>query len=329
VARELRKRGGGAGKTGARTTLIAVAVVVVVGAVAGAAIYRERVAPFRTTVLVVDDTSISMRYFLKRASLSRAEPVAMLETLMREQLIRHASPEPPYSIDVSEQDVGQFLREIARGESATIAESEFTEWYRQQLNESRLSDAEFRDLAKTNLLARRLSEYLSERVATVAEQVHLHVIAVKDAAAVTIVVERLGRGEEFGAVARAMSSDAGSRDRGGDVGWKPRGALAPVLSQAAFDELEIGQASGPLYLDDQSLVVLMVSEKVPAREIDQESLRTIKATVLDDWLTKEQPRHRVEIHGFRNGYDAETDAWVRWQLERMRGRSQAGNDDTG
>lgn len=315
-------------KPGVRTTLIAVAVVVVVGAVAGAAIYRERVAPFRTTILAVDDTSISMRYFLKRASLSRAEPVAMLETLMQEQLIRHAAPEPPYSIDVGEQEVDQLLREVARGESATIAESEFKAWYRQQLNDSRLSDAEFRDLAKTDLLARRLTEYLSERVPTVAEQVHLHVIAVKDAAAAKIVVERLAAGEKFGAVARAMSSDEGSRDRGGDVGWKPRGALASVLAQTAFDELEIGDASGPLYLDDRSLVVVMVSEKVPAREIDQESLRTIRATVLGDWLTTEQPRHRVEIHGFRNGYDAETDAWVRWQLERMRGAAQAGNGDT-
>ena len=328
MARDLSKRGGVAGKPGVRTTLIALAVLAVVGAVAGAAIYRERVAPFRTTVLVVDGRSISMRYFLKRAFLSKAEPLAMLETLMHEQLVRHAAPEPPYGIHVGEQEVDQFLREVARGESATIAESEFKAWYRQQLNDSRLSDAEFRDLARTNLLARRLTEYLSERVPTVAEQVHLHVIAVTDTAAARTAVERLAGGEDFGSVARAMSSDEGSRDRGGDIGWRPRGALASVLAQTAFDELEIGEASGPLYLDDRSLVVVMVSEKVPAREIDQESLRTIRATVLDDWLTEEQPRHSVEIRGFRNGYDAETDAWVRWQLERMRGGSQAGNGDT-
>jgi len=26
----------------------------------------------------------------------------------------------------------------------------------------------------------------------------------------------------------------------------------------------------------------------------------------------------VEFHGFNNGYDTETDAWAKWQLQRMK-----------
>lgn len=314
---------------GRRAALLAAAAVLVVGAAAGAAIYRERVMPFRTTVLVVDESSVSMRYLLRRLAISGSEPLAMLETIMREKLIATAAPRPPYNIRVGEGELDAFLREIARGDGAAISESELKEWHRQQLNDSRLTEAEFRDLATTNLLARRLTAYLAERVPTVAEQVHLHVIAVADAAAATAVAERLERGEEFGQVARAMSADQASREAGGDIGWRPRAALAPVLASAAFDELRIGEPSGPVSLDGQSILFVMVSERAPARVVDEQSLQTIRATVLDDWLTAEQPRHRVEIHGFRNGYDAETDAWVRWQLERMRGRKQAGSGGTG
>ncbi len=127
----------------------------------------------------------------------------MLQTLTSEAIIKQAAPKPPYNIAIHEQDIDQFLKGLARGKSDTITESDFKEWYRQQLNESRLSDPEFRDMASTNLLTLRLTEYLAERV-------------------------------------------------------------------------------------------------------------------LDEWLKEEQQYHKVEFHGFNNGYDTETDAWAKWQLQRMK-----------
>ena len=157
-------------KANIRTIVIAVVVVVIIGAIAGFAIYQDRVAPFRTTVLEVDGSSITMRYFLKRVLSSGREPMAMLQTLTNEEIIKKAAPKPPYNINIGEEDIEQFLKGIARGESDTIAEKEFKEWYRQRLNESRLSEPEFSDLMRTNLLTRRLHGYLAERVPTVAEQ---------------------------------------------------------------------------------------------------------------------------------------------------------------
>ena len=62
----------------------------------------------------------------------------------------------------------------------------------------------------------------------------------------------------------------------------------------------------------------MISEKAAAREIDEGSLQMIKARSLDEWLNEEKQYHKVEFHGFKNGYDSETDAWVQWQLQRMK-----------
>merc|ERR1711964_197870 len=123
-------RSEGAAKNRAtRTTIIlSVVVVVIVAVVAGIAIYRDRVAPFNTVVLEVNDARIDMRYFLKRVFMSGEPAMNILSTLTREQTIKLAAADPTFNITVTEE------------------EAEFKEWYRQQLNETRLSDAEYRDL---------------------------------------------------------------------------------------------------------------------------------------------------------------------------------------
>lgn len=48
------------------------------------------------------------------------------------------------------------------------------------------------------------------------------------------VLERLRAGEEFEALARAMSQDTFSAERGGDLGWFSRGQMVPSFEEAAF-----------------------------------------------------------------------------------------------
>ncbi len=299
-----------------RTFAIAAAVAAVVAAAAGIGIYLDQVAPFRTTVLVVGDRSVAMRYFLKRVSMSGREPLEVLQALVSELIIRQVAPAPPYNIEVTDQDVDRFLRDLARGSSDRITDSDFKEWFRQKLNETRLSDAEFRDLAKTNVMTLRMTEYLSRRVPTVGEQVHLYMIPVKEPADANRVKERLRSGETFQALARELASDPKLRENGGDVGWFPRGALTPELAKAAFDDLKPGEASDPLALGDQT-VVIFVAERA-SRQIESDSLEKLKASALNDWVRGEYQYEKVEFHGFHGGYDSETDAWVKWQVQRSK-----------
>lgn len=302
-----------------RNLVIAALVVLAVGVTAGIAIYRDQVRPFRVTVLMVDDARIEMGYLLKRALMSGQAPLAVLQTLTFEEIIKRVAPTPPYNIRITDQDIDRALRETARGEGAAITEGELAEWLRQRLNESRLSEAEFRDLTRTSLLRLRLSAYLGERVPTVGEQVRLHAIArgtVDEAAAVKA---RLDAGEDFFQLARQLNQDRTLRANAGDLGWHLRGALAPNLARIAFDDLEIGEPSDPLGLGERHFAILMATERAAAREIEADALAVIKARALEDWLAVEFERHRVEYHGFENGYDSMTDAWVKKQLEQMRG----------
>jgi hypothetical protein len=306
-----------------RTIILAIIVVVIVGVTAGIAIYRDRIAPFNTVIVRVNDKEFDMRYFLKRLNYSGERSFEMLSTLTEEEVLRQVAPNPPYNIEVTEDEIDDLARDFARGSADSIDENVFNEWYRQQLNESGFSDEEFRELLLTTLLGHEMHEYLGERLPTVAEHVFVNLIVVKDFETARKVREKLDNGEDFSDLAREYSIDPGLKENGGKSGWFPRGVLDAVFDSEAF-ELEIGEYSEPLYLDDDSAVIMMISDRAEAKKIDEESMEILKSKVLDEWLLAEQKKHDVDFHGFAGGgYDSETDAWVSWQLMRMQ-RGQQG-----
>ena len=303
--------------SGRRRGLIAGAgIAILICALVGGAIYQQRFAPFRTTVLVVNDASVRMDYFIKRVLMLQQEPLSVLQALAFEEIVKQSAPAAPYDIQVSDAEVERHLREMAGGGNGSIGDEEYAEWYRQQLNESRLSDAEFRDLARTRLLSLRLKEYLEERLPTVAEQVHLHAIVQQTPDDARAVKARLDGGESFSELAREVGTDEALKANGGDLGWYPRAALAPDLAALAFDGLEIGAYSDPVQFGEQRVAIFMVSEKA-AREIDDDILAVMREGVLEDWFAAEFARNEVRYYGFESGYDSDTDAWVRQQVQAM------------
>ena len=304
------------GKT-RRTILIFSVVVFLIGIIVGAAIYREKMAPFYITVLEVDETSIDMAYFLKRAAMSGKPPMLTLQTLTREEIIKQTVTKPPYNFGVAEEEIDQFARELAQGNSKQIDDGEFKEWWRQQLNENRLSEAEFRDLLRTRLLGLKLNSYLAERVPTVAEQVYVHMFPLKDFATGIEAKKKYEAGVEFSTLARGYSIDPFLKNNGGMLGWIPRGVFESGFDEIAF-ELEIGKMSEPMYINKQTVVVIMISDKVAARKIDTQPLGVIQSKALDVWLKEQRQYHKVKFRGLKNGYDTATDAWVEGQLQRMK-----------
>jgi parvulin-like peptidyl-prolyl isomerase len=132
------------------------------------------------------------------------------------------------------------------------------------------------------------------------------------------VKRRLDGGEDFFALARELNVEEELKARGGDLGWYPRSGLTENLARAAFEELEIGQSSSPLVFDEQLVVIILVAERAAARQIEEDTLQNLESRVLEDWLQQEYRHHRVVVHGLKNGFDGETEAWVRWQLQKMK-----------
>jgi len=303
-------------RKGRRTAfIIASVVIVLILIIVGVSYFFSEDARYnRLTIIEVDGTPIKMDYLLKRTRLAGLNPMETLEELINEQVIKIAAPQ--YVGEVTPEDIDQALRGIASGESETISESEFKEWYRQLLNEFDLSDSEYREMIATSLLATRLQEYLGERVSTIAEQVHLHSVLLSTEEAAEIWEEEEAEGDADKLISE-MWQDKQSEGVVEDQGWLPRGVLPPGFDEVVFS-LTIGDVSTPLaYVDysssdyDTYYYLLMVSEKAEAREIDEEALQALKSLVLDDWLSAETKSHEVTLN-----YNSEIDAWINWQLTK-------------
>jgi foldase protein PrsA len=297
---------------------VAIAVVLIAG---GTIYYQSQVAPFQRSVITVDNTAVRMGYFLKRTKMAGSDPAAMLQQLTYEQIVKIMAP--LYGIEASQSDVDQVLRSAAAASSANttdnstvtpLTDAQFKEWYRERLKATGLSDAEYKEIAHTNLLAAQLQSYLASNIPAKGEQVHLSVIVLGTSADASKAKARLDAGETFATVAREVSVDTQSKENGGDVGWIPRGILP---YDSVIFQLGVGQVSDPVATDPNSpttsqYVIFMVSEKDPNREIDANSMETLKSRALYNWLTQEIPQHTINYN-----FDANTAAWVNWQLAKM------------
>lgn len=79
-----------------------------------------------------------------------------------------------------------------------------------------------------------------------AEQVHVRHILVPTEAAAKEMIKDLKAGEKFEVLARERSTDEGNKNKGGDLGWAPRGNYVPEFEKAAFSLQKPGQLSEPV-----------------------------------------------------------------------------------
>jgi len=279
-------------------------------------------------IITVNDETINMDYFIRRMKyVNKTDDVLTMlyEIIPQEILVRQGAPR--YGIEVTPDEVDELLREMARGENETISESEFKTWYRNALNETKLFDTEYRELVRTNVLAERLNEYLVMNVPTVAEQVHLYIIVLPSYDEAEAAIIRIEAGEDFSELARELSIDEETGERGGDAGWWPEGAgLEANLEWVVFNSLEVGEINNiPILVDDETGIyaVCLVVERQPAREIEEDKLEALKIGALEDWLLAERQNSTISFSGMdwseqeqRYVFGSDTMAWINLQLAK-------------
>jgi len=151
--------------------------------------------------------------------------------------------------------------------------------------------------------------YMATKVSTVGEQIHLHVIVLGSYEDAEEAKVRLEAGEDFADLAREVSVDEGSKEKGGDVGWVPRG-VNDLIDYWAFD-LDFGEVSMPIQLTEGTYHLLMVSEKDDARELDEDSLSVVRSMALDKWLLEIRKNHEISYN-----FNSEIYNWINWQLSK-------------
>ncbi len=104
---------------------------------------------------------------------------------------------------------------------------------------------------------------------------------------------RLEKGEDFAALAAANSDDPGSKDRGGDLGWLPRGKTVPAFEQAAW-ALAVNQLS-PVVESQVGFHVIQMPEPPRAESVVpfEQARDRIRGLLLDQ-ATKEAVKARAD-----------------------------------
>jgi len=88
--------------------------------------------------------------------------------------------------------------------------------------------------------------------------------------------------EDFAALAKAVSDDPATAEKGGELGWVFRGQMGDAFDEVAFS-LEPGQIGGPVKLDD-GYAIILVEEKDPEHPVEEQELEQRRQQAFRDWL---------------------------------------------
>ena len=111
------------------------------------------------------------------------------------------------------------------------------------------------------------------------EEVKASHILVKEGKLAQELRERLEKGEDFAALAKEYSTDQGSRENGGQLGYFPAGKMVPEFDQAAFST-PVGQLS-PVTKSQFGYHIIKVEDKKPARTQTLEEVKSFLAMQLE------------------------------------------------
>jgi parvulin-like peptidyl-prolyl isomerase len=197
----------------------------------------------------------------------------VLDLLIERELVQQRAASE--GVAVSDEEVDTEM-------AAMISESgqeNFDAW----LLANMMSQEEFREALRIDILTRRLTEPLEATIPETAEQVHARHILVNTQQEAEDILARLQAGEDFATLAADYSLDMTSARAGGDIGWFPRGRLlVPEVEEAAFS-LGPGETSGVIQ-SSLGFHIVQTLEYDPARAIDDDTRQQLLERAAQSWF---------------------------------------------
>lgn len=233
--------------------------------------YERRVAQYERALL---EQGIDLNTDEGQAHLEEARH-DVLEGLIDSALIEQGAM--AMGISLSEEELeSQVEADIAAGGG----QDAFEEW----LQATTQTREDYKEMLRQSLLAQRVLDAVTADVGSEAEQVHARHIMVGSEEEAQQVLTMLQEGADFVALARERSLDLATKDNGGDLGWFPRGLVAPELENAAF-ALQPGQVSGIVHLGEGYHVIQVVEREI-ASPLSPEVQLELQLATFEGWLAE-------------------------------------------
>ena len=228
-----------------KSSLRVVVIIVVVGLLIIGALwtYNDLKAVAR-----VNSTNITWKQF--NDALKKQSGNQMLAGLLREELIRQGAKQ--HNITVIDEDVQSELDRLADQFGSTAGLEQVLSQYGMSLDDLRgqikstllLEGIAAKDVTVEEEELKTYYEENKDRY-TEPEQVKARHILGEDEETAKSILKKLESGEDFAEIAKEKSSDSGSKDKGGDLGFFERGVMDASFEEAAFN-LGIGETSAPV-----------------------------------------------------------------------------------
>ncbi len=153
-----------------------------------------------------------------------------------------------------------------------------------------LTEAQIRQLYESNVLRQKLFDVITADVPHTQDQVWARHILVADEATANAVRQRLLNGEDFAKVAAEVSTDTGTKDKGGDLGWFGKGAMVAEFEAAAFSQ-KVGEIGPPVKSQFGYHIIQVLAHE--QRPLDATAYAQAQQTAFTDWLTKARDDYKV------------------------------------
>ena len=282
--------------------LVGLLALMAVIAIPAVGYYLTVVRPDQRMIVQVNDRVFTLGYFVKQLRAQKngfeslggdyligTEPFKLVQLIEDNELIRQAAPR--FALKVTSEEIDEEIAKRllpARDSEEEVDEAQLRQEYKERVRQwtgvLQLSESEYRENTRTEMLRERLRELLGISVPTIVDQVRFSMISLDTLEEAEQVKKRLEEGEEFSALAEELSQDELTNEKGGDVGWTPR-RVEPQFDQHLFG-LEIGKVSVPIKTTEGYYLIRVVE-----RQGDRAHLQAI---LVDTREAAAQARRRAE-----------------------------------
>lgn len=243
--------------------------------------YDRELRPLRKPALKVNDTLIRSDYYISVLKIIAQSDNPVAKANMAD-----------YALDFLRNN--ELIKQAATKMGVVVTPSEMAETARK--TKLPLEQDLARDLLVAELFTKKARDNIASTVPQRAEQAHIMQIVTDNKDEAEAIRDRLRAGEDFASMARQVSQDLSSKEKGGELGWFPRELLDKNIADTAF-KIEPGTISEPVKPENmQNFHILKVIERKEDMEISAENREKMISLAVSYWLSGLIKEATIEVY---------------------------------